>query len=462
MLKNSSLKKGSTSSLSHSSGSTMKRSSFMLAELISSPVPTRKSEHWKYNAIHFLTQERFQCQNDDSFFSSKILSRIQKDIEKQCSEQELSTIFLASNRLIFINGRYCHDLSHINDTSCLHITPIQALNKRQKKRFTSIQEVYGDEANHLIKETDHHLGVFIEIDQKIVLDSPICLVHYGDPLSSHSADSDSNTSSNTISLNNKKTEVLTPLYFSHQTIDIKPSTSCEIMEVFLSSKIKPTSQLYIQKTQVYIESEAQLTHYRFNLEDVHYRQVSHLSHLLSSNSQNHVFCYSKGSELNKTDLKMIHLGKYSSSQVTGIYLPREKTKHDYHLVVEHRIGFCKSDSLFRGIIENEAQAVFNGKIHIFKAAQQTQAHLQNKNLLLTQSSEINTKPELEIYADDVVCSHGASVAKLDEQGMYYLQSRGLSKNQARELMSVGFIQTLIERIKNKKIRESLKALIEKK
>lgn len=129
---------------------------------------------------------------------------------------------------------------------------------------------------------------------------------------------------------------------------------------------------------------------------------------------------------------------------------------DYHTNVEHCVPHCTSNEVFRGIIGDAAKAVFNGRIHIHPQAQKTLAELSNKNLLTSRTAEINTKPELEIYADDVRCAHGATISQLDETSMYYLQSRGVSKADAITMLSFGFINELLNQVPEQAVQDYLR------
>ena len=124
------------------------------------------------------------------------------------------------------------------------------------------------------------------------------------------------------------------------------------------------------------------------------------------------------------------------------------------------MAHCTTNEIFRGIIADEASATFNGKIHIFEDAQKSDAFLNNKNLLLTNRAEINTKPELEIYADDVKCAHGATVAQLDEKSVYYLQARGIDRQKAKKMLSIAFIQELLNKVKLEELNNYLTSLLD--
>ena len=135
---------------------------------------------------------------------------------------------------------------------------------------------------------------------------------------------------------------------------------------------------------------------------------------------------------------------------------------DYHTCIEHAVPHCTTDEVFRGIIGDEARAVFNGRIHIHPDAQKTRAELSNKNLLTSASAEINTKPELEIYADDVQCAHGATVAQLDAGMLHYLRTRGVGREEAEVMLSYGFINELVEGLDNEALREFLHPILAKR
>jgi Fe-S cluster assembly protein SufD len=132
---------------------------------------------------------------------------------------------------------------------------------------------------------------------------------------------------------------------------------------------------------------------------------------------------------------------------------------DYHTCVEHVVPECTTNEVFRGIVADEASAVFNGRIHIHPHAQKTRAELSNKNLLTSASAEVNTKPELEIYADDVQCAHGATVAQLDETSLHYLRTRGISAAEARVMLSFGFINEVIDAARCEPLRDYLRPLL---
>jgi hypothetical protein len=130
--------------------------------------------------------------------------------------------------------------------------------------------------------------------------------------------------------------------------------------------------------------------------------------------------------------------------LNGVYLPRGEEHIDYHTCIEHAVPHCSSDEVFRGIVADRATAVFNGRIHIHPRPRRPVPSCPTRNLLTSAEAEVNTKPELEIYADDVQCAHGATVAQLDEVSLHYLRTRGVSREEAEVMLSFGFINELID------------------
>jgi Fe-S cluster assembly protein SufD len=195
-----------------------------------------------------------------------------------------------------------------------------------------------------------------------------------------------------------------------------------------------------------VGDNAQLQHYRLNLEEENAQHIGAVHADLNRNARLRGFTLAMGSRLKRIDYQLNHRGQGADLDLQGIYLPRNKQMVDYHTNVQHWVPHCTSNEVFRGIIADSAQAIFNGRIYIHPQAQKTLAELSNKNLLTSNKAEINTKPELEIYADDVKCAHGATVSQLNATALYYLQSRGVSRAEAEVMMSFGFINELLEQI----------------
>ena len=150
------------------------------------------------------------------------------------------------------------------------------------------------------------------------------------------------------------------------------------------------------------------------------------------------------------------------SHLNGLYLTNGNQAVDNHTIVDHRAPHCNSNELYKGIIEGKSTATFNGKIFVRKDAQKTNAFQSNKNILLSDDATVNTKPQLEIYADDVKCSHGTSTGKLDADKIFYLRARGLSEVSAKKLLMYAFASEVVDTIKISSLREYVEEKISKR
>lgn len=146
-------------------------------------------------------------------------------------------------------------------------------------------------------------------------------------------------------------------------------------------------------------------------------------------------------------------GQNSETNLSGAYVLKGKQHVDNHTIVDHKVAHCISNELYKGVMDESSTAVFNGKVFVRKDAQKINAFQSNGNVLLSDNATINSKPELEIYADDVKCSHGSTTGQLDEEAVFYLRARGISKKSARALMVSAFIGEVLEKIENEAVRE---------
>lgn len=205
-----------------------------------------------------------------------------------------------------------------------------------------------------------------------------------------------------------------------------------------------------------LADDAELEHYRFALQ-IGSAMAAGGSHFkLQKRSQLNSTLVGFGSDLSRLDADVLHCGEHAFAKLNAIYLLQGNELFDLHSNVEHRVPECTTEENVRGIVADQARAVFNGRIHIHRYAQKTLAELNNRNLLLSNKATVNTKPELEIYADDVRCAHGATVAQIDKRALYYMQSRGVPAKQAQVMLNFGFINELVEQMPNEALAEWLR------
>lgn len=188
-----------------------------------------------------------------------------------------------------------------------------------------------------------------------------------------------------------------------------------------------------------LDEGAKLDHYQFNLEPDNILHLSNAQVALEGHAQYAAYLFTLGGKLKRRELEVAFNRPGGHADLYGVYLGRDDQHVDLRTVLDHRAPHCTSQELIKGIVRDEARAIFNGRIHIHPNAQKTAAEMSNKNLLLSKTAEVNTKPELEIYADDVKCAHGATVGQLDKNALFYLRSRGIDAREAASILSDAFV-----------------------
>lgn len=196
-------------------------------------------------------------------------------------------------------------------------------------------------------------------------------------------------------------------------------------------------------TELFTGIGSDLVHYRLQAEQDDALHIGTLVINPGRDSRAHSFQLMQGSALRRNDVRVLMDGSGAHAGLNGIFVGQGKTHTDNQICIEHRAAHASSEQVFKGMAGDQAKLVFNGRIHIFEGARGTQAELSNKNLLLTDGAEVNTKPELEIYNDDVKCSHGTTCGQLDAQGLFYLRSRGVPQEEAKRMLAFGFVNELL-------------------
>ena len=184
----------------------------------------------------------------------------------------------------------------------------------------------------------------------------------------------------------------------------------------------------------------------------------HISNVLVKQKRDSTFSsynYSNGKKLARKDFIIELKERGAHCDLRGVYLADQKNHIDHHTIIEHEDEHCTSNELYKGILSGKSTGVFNGRIHVHNGAQKTDAIQSNQNLLLSDNAIIHTKPELEIYADDVKCTHGATIGQLDEKGIFYLRARGIKREEAQKMMMRAYIGEVLSGMKNSVAEEKL-------
>ncbi|NJO37705.1 MAG: SufD family Fe-S cluster assembly protein, partial [Rhizobiales bacterium] len=201
-------------------------------------------------------------------------------------------------------------------------------------------------------------------------------------------------------------------------------------------------------TRCRVGADATLRHDRLQIGDVSGRFIGRFDTALGARARLTQTLATLGGGFVRNEVAARLEGAGIEAQFNGLYLTRTGQHVDNSLLIDHLAPGSVSDQFFKGVLDGRARAAFAGKIHVHRAAQKTNAFQSNSNLLLSPDAEINTKPELEIYADDVKCSHGATAGELDQGELFYLRSRGLDPESARTMLTFAFADEVLERFAN--------------
>ena len=397
------------------------------------PWPTRKTEAWKYTNLDALAQ------GDYLRFS---------DATDAAIPASLYTIDnLVASRLVFVNGHLAEDLcagvdlanAKTSDTNDVAIVRFGDASDDQRALIQSnLGRCASFESNAFTALNAGWLedGVLMHVPQQVDAQQPLHVVHL-------------------------TTAAAQPFSVRQRLLVVLESGStATVIEHFVSTD-EQQSSFVNGVTELQIGDGAQLNHYRLHLEEEHTIHIGGVYAQLQRDARFESFLLGLGSQLKRIDFRVQHQGPGSHCQLNGVYLPKGQQHIDVHSTIEHEAPQGTTDEIFRGIIDDHATAVFNGRIHIHPHAQKTVAALSNKNLLLTNTAAIYTKPELEIYADDVRCAHGATVSQIEEQALYYMESRGIDRQEAEVMLSFGFINELLNQLRLEPVRDLLRPVLAK-
>ncbi|HEY8389087.1 MAG TPA: Fe-S cluster assembly protein SufD, partial [Parasegetibacter sp.] len=221
-----------------------------------------------------------------------------------------------------------------------------------------------------------------------------------------------------------------------------------------------TSECIINEVmEIVIEQDANVSYYKIQNDKEHANHINTTHIRQVGKSLVNTVCITLNGGIVRNNLNMLMEASHSESHLYGLYIQRGNTHVDNHTLVDNIVNNCESNELYKGILDDNATGVFNGKIFVRQPAQKTNAFQSNKNILLSDTASVNTKPQLEIFADDVKCSHGCTVGQLDEEGLFYLQARGIPQKKAVSLLLHGFAMDVLEKINLAPIREYADQLI---
>lgn len=243
------------------------------------------------------------------------------------------------------------------------------------------------------------------------------------------------------------------VYYPRNLVVAEEASQVKLVETHVS--LEDGASLNCNVTEIVAQPGAVVDHYRLQKESTEAFHMSTLQIQLERSANVFSHAISTGGALVRNDVNAVLGGEGAECTLNGLYVLRGTQFLDNHMRVDHAEPHCNSFELFKGILDEKSRAVFNGRIFVAEDAQKTDAKQSSKNLLLSNEALVNANPQLEIFADDVKCTHGSTVGQLDEEAIFYLRSRGIGERAARSLLTYAFASDIVERIKVAPVREEL-------
>ena len=378
--------------------------------------PTKKQENWKYTDLKAII--------DSNFKSLQIF----KDQKNSKYNSKLLIRNFEHNQIILLNGNFIESNFNFEDEKKISIKSLKVV-LESKTEFEKIKNYFDDEQNSMVS-LNHALvkdGIVLKTDNNYSFNKPLIIYNLFDK----TADSKIINNKVFISLGENSKLSLVDYY------------ECENNIKYFNNTIHNYN----------IEKNAILKKFSINASidgSYNYNSTKINSY---SNSIFENFLLSLGPNFIKNEIHCNLLENYSSCFVNGIMLLDGNQHHELKTNVNHKFENCKSSQLIKSVLLDKSNGTYQGKIYVDKTAQKTNGYQLSKALILSESSQFNSKPELEIYADDVKCSHGSTTGNIDENSVFYLMSRGLTKQQANKLIVEGFLNEAIETITESNIKK---------
>jgi Fe-S cluster assembly protein SufD len=389
--------------------------------------PTRKDEAWKYTSLNAMMRE-------DYALFPKAETTIQLKKVKKYFLYEIDTY-----KVVFIDGVYSPFLSDTTHDG-LDVCLISAALSKTKYRdliHTYFNKTTNKEDSLTALNTSYtQEGAYVYIPKSVVAEKPIEIIHF--------------------STGKEKALWLQP----RNLIVVDQNAQVQILERHQS--LKEHNVVTNSVTEIYAHQDAFVDYYKIqnDLSTASLIDNTYISQEKNSNVSVHTF--SLGGKLIRNNLNFYLKGEHCHSTLKGVTLLEDQQHVDHYTLVDHISPNCESHQDYKGVFSEGSKGVFNGKIHVDQLAQKTNAFQQNNNILLDDKATVNTKPQLEIFADDVKCSHGCTVGQMDDDALFYLMSRGIPKKEARALMTYAFANNVLESVELPVLKKRINKLIAKK
>ncbi|HJN54671.1 MAG TPA: Fe-S cluster assembly protein SufD [Flavobacteriaceae bacterium] len=388
--------------------------------------PNKKLENWKYTSLKKLL-------NNDYTVLPELNNVLEfKDIRKYLIDD------IESYKIIFVDGKYC---SHLSETTHegMDICILSAALTQSK--YELIIENYFNKIAHKDGVTSLNTafsseGAYIHIPKNKFVEKPIQIIHF--------------------STGNESSLMFQP----RNMIIVDENSQVQIIERHQS--LSENSVFTNSVTEIFADKKSIIDYYKIQNDNLQASLIDNTYVNQQRNSSFSMHTFSFGNELVRNNLNIIQNDEHIETTIKGVTIIGNNQHVDHNTLIHHKKPNCNSYQDYKGIFDNKSTGVFNGRVLVNKQAQKTNAFQSNNNILLSNKATINTKPQLEIYADDVKCSHGCTVGQLDKNALFYLKSRGIPEKEATALLMYGFANNILQSVKIPEIKTRITNIIANK
>ncbi len=385
--------------------------------------PTKKLEDWKYTSLNAVLK------NDFSIFLNKENSVQFADV-KNYFIHDIDTF-----KVVFIDGKYSSflsDVTHDGKDICLLSSALS------KSKYSSVIENYFNKVAKQDNLTSLNTafaseGAYIYIPKNVEVEKPIQIINF--------------------TTGSEAATMVQP----RNLIVVEENAHVQIIERHQS--LTSNAVLSNVVTEIFAGRNATVDYYKIQNDEVNASLVDNTFIDQKSNSVVSMHTFSFGGNITRNNLKFYQNGEHIDSILKGITIIEGKQHVDHHTLVHHIEPNCESHQDYKGIFNDRSTGVFNGKVIVNKEAQKTNAYQQNNNVLISDKATINAKPQLEIFADDVKCSHGCTIGQLDNDALFYMQQRGIPMKEGKALLMYAFANTVLESVKIPEVKSRITKLI---
>ncbi|WP_298546971.1 Fe-S cluster assembly protein SufD [uncultured Aquimarina sp.] len=388
--------------------------------------PTKKEEAWKYTSLNAILK------HDYSIFPKEENALEFKDVKKYFLYD------LDTYKIVFIDGKYS---SHLSETTHDKIDVCLMSSALSHEKYKPIIDNYfnkiaPEDGLTSLNTAFSKEGAYIYISKNKQADKPIQIIHF--------------------STGKESTQLLQP----RNLIVVEENSHVQIIERHQSLTENPV--LTNSVTEIFADKRAFVDYYKIQNDNETASLIDNTYIQQQAQSVASVHTFAFGGNVTRNNLNFYQKGEGIDSILNGVTIIEGKQHVDHNTLVHHTEPNCESHQDYKGIFDERATGVFNGKIIVNKEAQKTNAFQSNNNILLSDKATINSKPQLEIFADDVKCSHGCTIGQLDEQALFYMRSRGIGEKEARALLMYAFANNVLESVKIPQLKQRINKLIANK